>query len=312
MNAEPRLKTLKHGSRFEDFAKAAADWRKDAAIDPANITLFYFAGHGAQRTNRSHVLLLQDFGVGAAVFGKGVDTSSLLKGMLPGGEFPRLALRQLYFIDACRVRPRYVLKYDTTDAGALWDGPGSDYDDRAITLYFAVTAGRTAYSRKGEQTIFSSALLDCLTGKVTEAVREPDSSETDWHILVHSLSRPLQGRVELLSSAIKKVQRCSLERMGEDVILNRLDGPPMICCKIGVEPEHASDCAHLLVANNVDEPVMPPVKAPIRPHPFPAPLPAGLYQVRATIRPPTAPFVDRRRLFRVAPNQSRKLTVPVT
>jgi len=95
MDAEPRLKTLKHGSLFEDFAAAAEDWRKDASVDPANITLFYFAGHGAQRTNRSHVLLLQDFGVGAAVFGRGVDTSSLLRGMLPGGKFPGLALRQL-------------------------------------------------------------------------------------------------------------------------------------------------------------------------------------------------------------------------
>ena len=316
LDAEQGLSTLNQGCTFDEFAEAADAWRRDANSHQENITLFYFAGHGAQRIDRSHVMLLQDFGVGAAVFGKAVETDLLLAGMAPSAEFPNIGLNQLYFIDACRVRPHYImtrelLSRETNPAGALWDGVTSAHDDRSLTLYYAAAAGRTAYSRKGQQTIFSLALLQCLNGEVFDAIGEPAQNESSWRVSTHSLIGALDKQVLHLGAAIKKVQRCRLERLGDDFVMNYLDVPPVVDFSIGVHPDNASGFVRLVIADDGDE-VIDTVGAPVEPHPYTTHLHAGIYQARATICPPTPPYVDRKHLFNVQPRSDRRLVVRIT
>ena len=111
---EPELTKLSHGCTFDDFAVAADAWRNEISSDPGNQALFYFAGHGAQRSSGSHVMLMQDFGKGAAIFGKAVDTEQLLDGMKPSSLHPKMGLSQMFFIDCCRVRPAFTRKFDQT------------------------------------------------------------------------------------------------------------------------------------------------------------------------------------------------------
>jgi hypothetical protein len=46
----------------ENLRRAALEWRAKCAEDPENVALFYFAGHGVERTPRDAVLLTTDFG----------------------------------------------------------------------------------------------------------------------------------------------------------------------------------------------------------------------------------------------------------
>jgi len=204
MAAEPRLADLVHGCTFDHFYQAAIEWRRDASSHADNFALFYFAGHGAQRSRHSHVMLMQDFGSAGGIFGKAVETEQLIDGMVPSVDFQSMALTQLYFIDACRIRPSILRKYDKPAAGALWDPPDFERDDRAVSVFHAATAGRTAYGRKGEQTGFSAALLQCLNRDAAEAEVKPTPGRSGWRVSIHSLARVLEPNVMRLSAAIKK------------------------------------------------------------------------------------------------------------
>ena len=52
------------------------------------MTIFYFAGHGVQRTQRDAVLLLDDFGApGGESLANTVDANHLFDGMVPPPNF---------------------------------------------------------------------------------------------------------------------------------------------------------------------------------------------------------------------------------
>src|SRR5436305_1126540 len=57
----PDLATLAPRANRQNFKDAARAWRTDASSNQADMTIFYFSGHGMQRGPEEGVLLLDDF-----------------------------------------------------------------------------------------------------------------------------------------------------------------------------------------------------------------------------------------------------------
>ena len=57
----PKLRPDSCGARFDDILAALVAWREDVAREPNGAALFYFAGHGIQRSRGDAVLLPADF-----------------------------------------------------------------------------------------------------------------------------------------------------------------------------------------------------------------------------------------------------------
>ena len=71
---EAALSGVAEPATVDNLLREADAWRRDASTNRDNATLFYFAGHGIQRTKEDAVLCLQDFrrtpGPGAAACGR--------------------------------------------------------------------------------------------------------------------------------------------------------------------------------------------------------------------------------------------------
>ena len=68
---------------LKSLRDAAAYWRADAETRSDAATLFYFAGHGIQRSRGDQILLLEDFASSPLLLEYAVDVSSLRDGMAP-------------------------------------------------------------------------------------------------------------------------------------------------------------------------------------------------------------------------------------
>src|SRR5205085_5850611 len=91
----------------QNFAAEARQWRTDASSHNENVTFFYFAGHGVQRSKNDGVLLLEDFGDPAeGTLHNAAEIINIFNGMAPPASVQqKMARTQFYFVDACRVLP---------------------------------------------------------------------------------------------------------------------------------------------------------------------------------------------------------------
>ena len=58
---EPHLNGVADAATTMNVLAAANEWRNDASSNRDNVTFFYFAGHGVQRTKEDAVMCLEDF-----------------------------------------------------------------------------------------------------------------------------------------------------------------------------------------------------------------------------------------------------------
>jgi hypothetical protein len=203
---------------LDNFLTAAAEWREDAARHPESLTVFYFAGHGAQRTKGDSILLFEDFGDGVGgPLRRAVDTETIFYGMAPSTKRRQIARRQLYFIDACRVRPAVFKNYRLMHTSPVFEVDEVERDDRSAPIFFAATSGSQAYSVPGEQTTFGRILLDVLSGGDPGATSMVGKSRSV--ISVHSLDEELQAGIEESNRKTGADQEYSLEGIAKDAIL---------------------------------------------------------------------------------------------
>jgi hypothetical protein len=262
---------------LDTFLTAAADWRADAAENPESITFFYFAGHGLQRERGDHVLLLENFadGVGGSKLKNAVDTFSLVQGMAPSKKYPRIARRQLYFFDACRMPLSDSAQLEEERCAAVFDRPKIAKDDRVAPEYYTALPGMTAFAIPGAQTTFSKALLECLRGAAAEEVNDR------WCVTLESLNRALGERLGAVVKEYEEKQMFRLDGWSENVILRYLDEPPDVDVEFEFVPDAAAPSAEVTV-NDLQRPAVT-YGPPLHPHPFPASLRAGDYVVSARV-----------------------------
>jgi len=304
LKKEPSLVDLLDNPTFDSFMQQAHTWRNMASTHTGNMTLFYFAGHGAQRSRRDHVMLLHDFGedVGG-LLSKAVDTNQLINGMARTPKYPKMAQTQLYFIDACRIRPQAFQKYEELPTGALWDVPVLAVDDeRVIPIFYTAKPGRMSFGIRGNQTIFSRALLQCLNGGA--AVRQDgDGDQPSWQISAHSLINAIGSHIDAINRAVRGNQECQADGLGRDVPLCRLDGPPPVRVLLVVDPTEAHSLARVTVINEKDQTVLGPDFL-LKPHPYSDRIPAGNYTLSARIEPQTPGYRDGKWLVLANPPES--------
>jgi Caspase domain len=301
LDAEPALAASASSCTLGDFRTAASDWRADASADPGGMTVFYFAGHGVQRTKGDSVLLLQDFGDGVGgTLDKAVNTKNLQNGLAPSPSRPDIARTQLYFIDACRLMPDRFRDYEQMETASVWDVELAGVDDRRAPMYFASVPGTVAYARRAKQTLFSEALLDCLNGGAAELRDEGD--EERWVVTHLSLAERLSDYVYELAAESDAEQLIRSDGFGADAVVCYLDAPPTVKIELEIDPPDALAFTQIGILNDAGAPATQ-VPKPLAPYPYSTDLPAGIYTIRAEIEPANAAYV-------ALPGRARPLRPP--
>jgi hypothetical protein len=292
--------------------RAAKAWREDASVQRDAATLFYFAGHGLQRSRGDQVILLEGFGEAGRLLQHAVDVNSLRSGMAPAAGRPEIARTQFYFIDACRNLPSVLLSYQQLKANWIFDVEESGKDDRHAPIFFAAPPDGQAQALPNEQTLFSLALLRCLKGEAAQAPRDDakDQAAKRWHVTSHSLNSGLGIALDELNRRYGGTQRWIVDGFGEDAVLCYLEGPPKVPVRILVEPAEAVQGTQVVILNEIDPASSPcTFPAPGVAHPYQRDLTAGYYRLQATAPLPYKPL--DRRWCAVLPLGSRLWKLPV-
>jgi hypothetical protein len=308
IDAEPALGGLGVRCTLDNFIDAAAAWRTDAASNLENMTIFYFAGHGAQRAPGDGVLLMEDFCRNPDVpLRHAVDIFNIFNGMVESDTFPYMAQTQLYFVDACRDFLSAFRNYVQDDTSPVFRNPLTGKDRRSAPIFFATVPGERAYAVIGEQTVFSKALLDCLNNDAGN-YREEDG-EDRWVVSVHSLGEKLDEILEGLSNKGKDY-KVGTGGYFKNTVISYFEKPPMVQISLEVDPKEALQVTNVQVFNEwgVQDTSIP---SPLDPHPYQSTWPAGFYTIQVEIIGPDDQYhgvPGRPRLLK-PPRYERKLRV---
>lgn len=270
---------------------AAGDWRKDARKHRDGMTFFYVAGHGFQRNRDDTVLLMEDFGQpGAVLLKNAVEFQNIYSGMALARPDDSIARRQLYCIDACRVRPSLFSRFEQLRMLDVFDIPILDVpDDRNAPIIHATVPGDVSYGKPQEQSLFSQALLAYLDG-LAGAPYDDASGKTRWHVSVLSLEHAFRHFQQLVQQPeAGQVAMFGGQRNGEEFVLHRLDESPMVNLRLSIDPEEALTCTLVEIVDGQNTPVQS-VSGLEEPHPFIKQLRAGIYRISASIKPPDVRF----------------------
>jgi Caspase domain len=262
---------------LDNVLDAARDWRVDASGDPESSTLFYFAGHGVQRTREDAVALLSDFGDGrgGGILRNAISTKSIVDGMVPSDEWPEIARTQLSFVDACRLEPEEFAKFVTLEPTRVFDEVHSRTDDRRSPIYFAAAPGTEAYGVPGGLTLFGRAVLHSLSGG---AAVEPEDDGDPWRVSISSLARALELQIDEIGAGQEFVAGGTWR--GLNTVVTLVDGIPEVEVIVEVEPPTASATIGLEAIDFAQHTTTLPT--PLRPHPYHCKWRAGYYAFTAT------------------------------
>jgi hypothetical protein len=270
------LGALGSDATLKSVLAEAKAWRNDAATHRDGLTFFYFAGHGLRRKRGDHVLVLQDVGDGLGQrLQNAVDTFTLVQGMAPSEDHPEIARRQLYFFDACQMRPIDAWKYEDEGCTGVFDKPTIQEDDRAAPEYYTALPGMTAFALPGEQTVFSKALLKCLRGAVGER------RGRQWGVTLLSLNKGLQHHLADILDKEPEEQMFRVDGLTENLLLLRLAEPPDVELVLQVVPGKDAARAEVTVSD-LKHPALK-FGPPLHPHPYSAKVKAGAYQVSVQV-----------------------------
>ena len=279
---------------WSNFIEETIRWRDDASVSDDDVTLFYFAGHGIIRNKGDSMLLCDDFAQPyRGLLPNVVAFPNIFAGMAPPADKTlRRARKQFYFIDACREFPKKFENLERPDIGGIFGSELNGTDDRIAPVFQAAISGSKAYASAIDQTLFSTALLECLNGLAGEAAPENDDGHISWQVTTFRLSKVLDLRMEDLNKLYRTDQRCELVGMPKDIPIHYLDGPPRVEGILKVIPEDAKPLINVDVLDLKQTTVWQPSSENL--YPYRGSLPAGSYFVKSTIRePPKPPYVNR-------------------
>jgi Caspase domain len=275
------------------FHSEARYWRANASQNPSDMALFYFAGHGLQRSRGDSVMLMEDFGDGGGgTLNNAVSSLNLYNGMVSTATRPNIAQTQLYFIDACRVMPSEFKDHEMMSVPDLWDIEVGGPDLRRAPIFYAARSGKTSAGVPRLGTIFGLALIRCLENDAAQL--NSDEGPATWITTIYSLNRALRAAVAELNAAYRGDQEFVMDRDSGDATLRRFTAPPKVKVTLLVEPDHASQYTCIRVLNENGSVVLN-LQPPIIPYPYrvdPPGIDGGYYRIEATITPPLAPYVD--------------------
>lgn len=218
-----------------------AAWRERCDRNEDNIAIFYFCGHGLEKTEQ--YLLAEDFGadplnpwLGAFAF-----------------DSTRLAFNgcradtQCFFIDACRKITSAMLQTrpNVTELEIVRE----DVPDCAFNLTMKAAArNETALGPRRGVSYFTQALLKALQGAVAS------QGSTGWSIETGQISAHITDILRLIKASEGFTQRCSCEVIGNTELL-RINGTPKVFLNLACTPDGANNVVELAFGR----PGLPPV-----------------------------------------------------
>jgi hypothetical protein len=284
LDAEPGMVGLADRCTRRNFAVEAHGWRTDASLSNDDMTLFYFAGHGVQRQKDDAVMLLENF---ADPFDgpltNAVAIENFFNGMAPPTDpAQKVARKQLYFLDSCRIAPGEFRASEWMNVPDLWAPDRNGPDNRLASLFFAAIPGTKAYALRLQQSVFSLALFKCLEGSGGEPMEEDEQGQVRWRVNVYSLARGLDAELKKLNEQLRCEQSYEPGRRFNDITVSYLKAPPSVSVSFEIDPADALPYIAVEVMNHENNAVwsLPP---PVDPNPYVGDLPAGVYSFRARV-----------------------------
>lgn len=206
------------------------DWKKDCENEPDSVTVFYASGHGVQWGSRDDALvLLEDFPKQEMFLDYAVDVGGTFQSMAG----PKLPQTQLYFVDACRVRPEARQYFDSAGKGLQFRITSTGEDLRTAPIYFAAAPETYAQGVKQEGTFFSQALLDALNGL---AASNP-SLRGEWSVTLLNLHPAVDDRIQELARKHGEKQQAMLGgRITRSPAFHVFKEPPLVPVVVEVDP----------------------------------------------------------------------------
>jgi len=277
-------------------------WRAACDASPDNVGVVFVAGHGIQDAQDAGKILLADFNApGFDTFHGTLDVARCRRAM----NRANTANTQFWFVDACRVRPSEVDRFEEIQGSvalAIPNGPTA-----TTSVVFSSTAHDTlAYAIPNDHTLFWTALRDCLGGRAAREIM----GERGWFVTVHGLAHALVEAVDQLARQYGARQLPEPGGIVRDATLLRMSAPPVVEVRIELDPIDASSRVVGTLFDHAHQPVLQDVRfSPRRPC-FECHVPAGVYALHVTPRPPAiaAPVV---RMFKVEPPVATPDPVPV-
>ena len=279
---------------WEDFAREAGAWRQSASHNPADMTFFYYSGHGVQLPPRRSIILMSDYGApsGGGELDRAVDMQHVFDGMGPPADVGKTVARtQLYFVDACRSTVPQLPDLEWDSVRKIWRTPPVGADDRTFPIFFGAIPGAAANAIPEKQTLFSMALIDCLNrlGAVG-----PEGADARWRVTSHSLNDALEVAIRQLNKKYEHLgatQGFSPEGQSKRIVLAYLNEPPEVEIEFKIDPTQAVQFFGIEIFDRLNRPVK--TITPVAPHPHRDRLRAGLYNFKARLlQPPHPTFTE--------------------
>jgi hypothetical protein len=202
----------------------------EACASPADRALVFLVGHGIQLSQRSAIVLLEDFATDAEpdlLFGA-MDVIGCHDAMRTFGG----ADHQAWFSDACRQRPEIVRRFEALD-GAFKPGNIGLAEVAASPVFLSSSTRENAFADPQGLTIFTQALLWALRGA---AAVGKDETCPVWHVSSSRLSLVLPTRVKALAQAGGADQSVDLTGKPLDVVVQQFAEAPQVDIEVALSP----------------------------------------------------------------------------
>ena len=221
---------------------ALQSWRARATTDPDDYALFYFAGHGLQRSRNDAVMLLQDFNAGRTLLENSVSLVELTGGMGSTIGFPNAAGTQFYFADCCRSIVPALRGFETAQTAPVFSPDADVAAVRSCPIFLAANGGWETFTQPGGLTYFGKDLLDCLAGAGADKI-SIGGDPSDWVITAQTLSKAMSQLAAEYNRQLPAYKRSSVSILaGDDPVLCRLKAPPQVRCTIKPAPAFKEVC----------------------------------------------------------------------
>jgi len=219
--------------QLADMATVSAailDWYTLGDENPDDLMLFYFCGHGLSAGALTS-LLMSDFAS---------DPKKLMHGALDLRGFHTgmeqcMARNQCFFIDACRAPSRLLLRLLHAGDPVLQPEIKTDIGGRARLgpQFMSTLNGDKSYAVPGKPSLFTSALLESLSGAAAG-----DEDYGDWVVKTNRLHAAIEYLVnEMIEQKGYEISQQSIADGMQDFRLNTLL-KPVVPVHLTVEPDH--------------------------------------------------------------------------
>lgn len=272
------------GATRAEIVAALHAWRAEQF--PDDVALFYFAGHGVQRSRADLALLCSDFGApGGDPLDGAIDLMNVWDGLGRIATTATNARTQLYFVDACRAPRSSLVEPARAGVPRVFDARVlHGKEDRRAPIFYATTPPSLAQASPGISSLFSRLLVRCLENDAATL----DDTTGQWQITSKSLERALATRFRSLAGATTD-HECDAEHAMHDFLISRV-AAPRCDVRVHLDPDDAAPVAALRV-RDLDRQEDIAVHRTGPGDPFDCSLTGGYYAFGAEIEPPTPPFV---------------------